>query len=72
MEINLDDGIFYNYGKDLDKPQRLKTLNYALWELLMKGYDTDMNIKYAKNIYVSRYIQIRKNEIENYNTAKYC
>ena len=24
IEINVDDGIFYNYGKDLDKPNRYK------------------------------------------------
>jgi len=38
----------------------------------MKGNDTDKNIKYPKNIYVSRYIEIRKKEIENYNTANIC
>ena len=32
--------------------------------------DTNKNIKYAKNICVSRYIEIRKNQNENYNTAK--
>ena len=24
FEINMDDSIFYNYGKDLDKPHRFK------------------------------------------------
>ena len=24
FEINVDESIFYNYGKDLDKPHRLK------------------------------------------------
>jgi hypothetical protein len=32
--------------------------------------DTKKNIKYAKNICVSRCIEIRKNQNENYNKSK--
>jgi len=52
------------------KPTDLKELNYALWEFSIKGNDTNKNIKFAKNICVSRCVETRKNQNENYNTVK--
>jgi hypothetical protein len=48
----------------------IKALNYALWELWIKGNDTNKNIRYAKNICVPRFTEIGKNQNEKYNSAK--
>jgi hypothetical protein len=52
----VDDSIFYNYGKDLDKHHRLQSLYYMLKELWTK------NIKYEKKFFASRCIEIQKDQ----------
>ena len=59
--INVDDIIFCIVVKIWINLTDLKALNYALGELIIKGNDTNKNIKYAKNICGFRCIEIRKN-----------